>query len=96
MYQYDISYHEDFGKNNRQKTDDDGENHRRLAIRVMPGRGTNDAVIAARQVVGKLREMQKELRMVCVDLAEAYHRIPRQEVWRCLGSRVFLKSMCAS
>ena len=37
----------------------------------MPGRGTTDAIFAARQVMGKHREMQKELHMVFVDLAKA-------------------------
>ena len=50
----------------------------------MPGRGTTDVICAARQVIEKHREMQKELYMVCIDLAKAYDRVPRQEVWRCL------------
>ena len=50
----------------------------------MPGRGTTDATFAARQVIEKHREMQKELHMVFTDLEKAYDRIPQQEVWRCL------------
>ena len=50
----------------------------------MPGRGTTDAIFAARQVIGKHREMQKALHLVFIDLEKAYARVPRQEVWRCL------------
>ena len=39
-HQYDISYHEDIGKNNRQKTDG-GDNHRRRAVRFHAGQRDN-------------------------------------------------------
>ena len=38
--QYDISYHEDMGKNNLQKTDG-GDNHRRRAVRFHAGQTDN-------------------------------------------------------
>ena len=50
----------------------------------MPGRGTTNAIFAARQVIEKHREMQKELHLLLIDLEKAYDRVPRQEVWRCL------------
>ena len=34
----------------------------------MPDRGTTDAIFAARQVIEKHREMQKELHLVCIYL----------------------------
>ena len=43
-----------------------------------------DAIFAARQVIEKHREMQKELNLVFINLEKACDRVPRQEVWRCL------------
>ena len=43
----------------------------------MPGRGTTESIYAARQVIEKHREMQKELHMVFIDLDKAYARVPR-------------------
>ena len=48
----------------------------------MPGRGTTDAIFAARQVIEKHREMQKALHLVFIDLEKAttwYH------VWKSAG-----------
>ena len=46
----------------------------------MPGRETTDAISAARQVMEKHREMQKELHMRFIDL----ERVPQQDGWRYL------------
>ena len=50
----------------------------------MPGRGTTDAIFAARQVIEKHRETHKELHLVFIYLEKAYDRVPRQEFWMCL------------
>ena len=41
----------------------------------MPGRGTTDAIFAAKQVIEKHREMQKELQRVFIYLEKAYDRV---------------------
>ena len=52
----------------------------------MQGRSTTDSVFVLRQIMEKHREKQKRLHMVFVDL-EAYDRVPRQEVWRCMREK---------
>ena len=61
----------------------------------MPGRGTTDAILRARQVTKKHLEMQKELHLVFIDLEKAYDRVPRQEVWRCLREQGVSENVCA-
>ena len=48
----------------------------------IPGRGTTDAIFAAKQVMEKHREMKKERHMLFIDLDKAYDSVPRQEDWR--------------
>ena len=52
----------------------------------MPGRGTTDAIFAVRQLMEKHREKQKTY-IVFIDLENAYDRVPRQEVWRCMKEK---------
>ena len=64
----------------------------------MPGRGTTDAIFAAKQVIEKHRDMQKELQLVFIYLEKAYDRVQLygRTFGGVRGSMVFLKSMCAS
>ena len=50
----------------------------------MPGKSTTDALFALRVLMEKYREGQKELHCVYVDLAKAYDKVPREEVWYCM------------
>ena len=45
------------------------------------GECTTDALFALRVLMDKYREGQKELHGVFVDLVNAYHMVPREEVW---------------
>ena len=62
----------------------------------MPGRWTTDATFVEMQVIERHREMQKGLRMVCIDLGKAYNWVPQQEVWRFVSGQFVTKIMCAS
>ena len=79
----ETSCHYDLGKNNRHKTEGgDGTEEKSIGeeqFRFMLGRGTTDAIFAARRVIEKHREMQKEMHLVFIDLVKAY-RVPRPEV----------------
>ena len=50
----------------------------------MSGRGTADAILAARQRMEKHRGKQDCVFIMAfiIDLENAYDRVPRQEVWR--------------
>ena len=45
-----------------------------------------DVIFAARQLMEKHREKQKGLH-IFIDLEKAYHRVPRQKVWRCMREK---------
>ena len=45
-----------------------------------------NAAFALRMLVEKYREGQKELPCVFVDLERAYNRVPREELWHCMGN----------
>ena len=66
-HQDEISYFDELGKIYRQKTEG-GDKHKRTAVRFHAGqrREITDAIFAARQVMEKHREMQKELHNVMV------------------------------
>ena len=50
----------------------------------MPGKGTNNAMLALRMLIEKYREVQRELYCVFVDLEKAYDRVAREELWYCM------------
>ena len=50
----------------------------------MPGKETTDAMFALRMLMKKYREGQRELPCVSLDLAKAYNRAPREELWYCM------------
>ena len=53
----------------------------------MTGKGTKDDIFAARQMIAKHIQRQKELHMVSIDLQKAYGRVPRLEVLRCMREK---------
>lgn len=48
------------------------------------GRGTTDAIFAARQLLEKHHEKRKSLHMAFLDLEKAFERVPRQLIWYAL------------
>ena len=51
--------------------------------RFIPSRSTTDPIFGLEQIVEKLREGQKDINVLFIDLETAYDRIPREEMWRC-------------
>ena len=50
----------------------------------MPGKKTTDAMFALRMLMEKYRKGPRELCCVFVDLAKAYDRVPKEELWYCM------------
>ena len=64
-----------------------GDKNGRGAVWFHAGNDTMDAIFAARQMIEKHRERQKELHMVIIDLEKAYDRVQRQGAWRCMREK---------
>ena len=62
--QYDISYHEDMGKNNRQKTVETILGEEQLGF--MPGRGTTDVIFALKKAQEKKLEVEEMIMLRCM------------------------------
>ena len=51
----------------------------------MPGRSTTDAMFCVRMLLGKWTEGQKAVHCAFIELEKAYNRVPKEELWGCLG-----------
>ena len=51
---------------------------------LMRGTSTTDAIFALRQLHERYREGQQDLHCVFIDLAKAYERVPREELYWCM------------
>ena len=50
----------------------------------MPGRSTTDTIFCLRMLLEKWTEGQKVVHCAFINLEKAYHRVTREELWKCL------------
>ena len=52
---------------------------------LMPGRSATNAIFCLRMLLEKWTEGQKTVHCAFIDLEKEYDRVPREELWECLG-----------